>query len=172
MNAEKLIESLDRFRRMVTEVVRDVSQDDARWKPPDGAWSILEVVSHLADEEEFDFGARLKLTLADPNQEWPLIDPEGWARERRYNEGRLDQAVARFVSLREQSLRWLRSLDSPDWNRTHEHPKFGPFRAGDLLAAWAAHDWLHLRQIAKRLYQIAGRDAGEYSTRYAGEWGA
>ncbi len=55
MKPENLIESLDRFRRMLPEVVRDVSADDARWKPPDGAWSILEVVSHLADEEEFDF---------------------------------------------------------------------------------------------------------------------
>jgi hypothetical protein len=35
-----------------------------------------------------------------------------------------------------------------------------------------AHDYLHLRQIAKRMYQMAGRDAGEYSTRYAGEWRA
>jgi hypothetical protein len=172
MDAQRLIASLDRFRRMLPEVVGDVSAEDARWKPPDGAWSILEVVCHLADEEEFDFGARLKLTLSDPNQPWPEIDPEGWARERRYNEGQLEKAVARFISLRERSLAWLRSLARPDWNRTYQHPKFGPFRAGDLLASWAAHDWLHLRQIAKRLYQIAGRDAGEYSTRYAGEWGA
>ena len=44
--------------------------------------------------------------------------------------------------------------------------------AGDLLAAWSAHDALHLRQISKRLYQIAQRDAGSYSVQYAGEWRA
>src|SRR5262245_10180812 len=114
MDPQRLIASLDRFRRMLPEVVRDVSPDEARWQPADGAWSILGVVCHLADEEEFDFGARLKLTLSDPNQPWPEIDPEGWARERRYNDGSLHKAAAGFTSLREQSLKWLRSLDRPD----------------------------------------------------------
>ncbi|NUP91044.1 MAG: DinB family protein, partial [Candidatus Sumerlaeia bacterium] len=52
---------------------------------------------------------------------------------------------------------------------THRHPKAGPLRAGDLLAAWAAHDALHLRQIAKRLLDLARRDAGGFKTDYAGD---
>jgi hypothetical protein len=172
MNCPKMIASLERFGRMLPVVLRDVDLEDARWKPPDGAWSILEVVCHLADEEELDFRKRVERTLADPDQPWPPINPEGWSVERHYNEGKLDEAVARFSLLRDQSVSWLRSLDSPDWTQTHQHPKFGSIRAGDILAAWVAHDCLHLRQIAKRMYQMAGRDAGEYSTRYAGEWGA
>lgn len=31
---------------------------------------------------------------------------------------------------------------------------------------------LHLRQISKRMYQMAARDAGDYSVHYAGEWRA
>jgi hypothetical protein len=130
----------------------------------------VEIVGHLADEEEFDFRERVRLTLADPSFPWPSIDPEGWAVERRYNEQQLVNVVSRFVRLREHSLQWLRSLDQPDWNRTHEHPQFGPFRAGDILSAWVAHDYLHLRQISKRLYELAARDAGDYSVRYAGPW--
>ena len=103
---------------------------------------------------------------------WRPIDPERWAIERRYNEGQLSDAVARFTSLRKESLDWLRSLERPDWGRAHQQPQYGVFRAGDLLASWAAHDALHLRQIAKRMYQMAARDAGEYSIRYAGEWKA
>jgi hypothetical protein len=172
MNSQKLIASLERFRRILPAVVRDVGPDDSRWKPPDGAWSILEIVGHLADEEEFDFRERLRLTLTDSNATWPLINPETWAVERRYNEGQLSTVVERFTSLREESMSWLRSLEKPDWSRTYHHPAFGPFRAGDLFAAWAAHDALHLRQIAKRMYQMTARDAGAYSIRYAGEWSA
>ena len=172
MNHAMLIASLERFGQMLPAVVRDVTDGDAAWKPPDGAWSILEVVCHLADEEVSDFRQRVALTLSDPNRPWPPIDPDGWAVERRYNEGKLGEVVSRFVSLRVESVEWLRSLDRPDWTRTHQHPKFGPFRAGDLLASWVAHDYLHLRQIAKRMYEMAARDAGEYSTRYAGEWRA
>ena len=55
MNDLKLIESLERFAQMLPAVVHGVAPDNARWKPPDGAWSILEIVCHLADEEELDF---------------------------------------------------------------------------------------------------------------------
>jgi len=170
MNFPKLIASLQRFGRMLPELVRDVSADDCRWKAPNGAWSILEIVCHLADEEEFDFRARLELTLTDASAPWPAIAPEEWAIERRYNEGDLSPAIARFTSLRSQSVLWLRSLVNPDWSRTYHDPQVGSIRAGDLIASWAAHDYLHLRQISKRMYQLAARNAGEYSTRYAGEW--
>ncbi|HMC11612.1 MAG TPA: DinB family protein, partial [Pirellulaceae bacterium] len=67
--------------------------------------------------------------------------------------------VNRFCKLRDESLSWLRSMEQPDWNQTHNHPQHGPFRAGDILAAWAAHDYFHLRQIAKRMYELARRIA-------------
>lgn len=170
MHVDNLIASLERFGRSLPELVRGVSPNDARWKPPDGAWSILEIVRHLGDEEEFDFGLRVRSTLNDPAAGWPPIDPEDWAVERRYNEGDLDEAAGKFVTLRSESVAWLRSLKNPDWSLAYQHPKIGPLRAGDLLAAWVAHDALHLRQIAKRQFQLASRDAGDFHTQYAGEW--
>lgn len=158
-----------------------VSPDDARLKPPSGAWSILEIVCHLVDEETDDFRARLELTQRDPAAPWPGIDPEGWAVRREYSKQDLDAKVRAFAEERAKSVSWLRSLREPDWQVAHNHPRFGPIRAGDLLCAWAAHDALHIRQIAKRLYELAARD-GEalgresggkpFITRYAGEWGA
>ena len=172
MNAQRLIDSLERFAGILPAAVRDVSSEDARWKPADGAWSILEVVSHLADEEVEDFRGRLERTLRDPAEPWPPNDPEQWAIERRYNEGDLVETSARFVAERRASVEWLRGLDGPDWSRAHVHPKWGPIRAGDILASWAAHDALHLRQIAKRMFQMARRDGGEFTTDYAGDWKA
>lgn len=171
MDPGRLIDSLERFGAALPAVVAGVGPDDARWRPPEGAWSILEIVCHLADEEAEDFGARLRMTLEDPEKPWPAIDPPGWAARRRYNDGDLGVAVARFASLRRSSVRWLRGLDEPDFDRAYNHPR-GIIRAGDLLASWAAHDALHLRQIAKRLYQLARRDAGGFSVGYAGEWTA
>src|SRR5687767_7538328 len=124
MNLPDLLRSLERFGHALPHVVGKVSDEESRWKPPGGAWSILEIVCHLADEEELDFGARLRSTLADPSAPWPQIDPEGWAVERKYNDGRLDDAVARFTKLRGESLAWLRSLDAPDWQRAYQHPQF------------------------------------------------
>lgn len=153
-------------------MVEGLKLEDLRWKPPSGNWSILEVLCHLADEESEDFRAHLAFILEQRSGEWPRIDPEGWAVERRYNEQNPAAVLQRFVEQRQHSVVWLSSLPpSIDWSLAYEHPRFGPIRAGDLLASWAAHDALHLRQIAKRLHEMAGRDGGaQYRTRYAGEW--
>lgn len=172
MDADRLIDRLERFAAALPASVAIVRADEARWKPPEGAWSILEIVCHLADEEVDDFRRRTHLTLESPQADWLPIDPEGWARERRYNERDMTTEVQRFVNERRASLAWLRSLHHPEWTRAHVHPKFGAFTAGSLLASWAAHDALHLRQISKRLYELARRDAGDEKIEYAGEWKA
>lgn len=170
LNVARLLQSLAATGTAIPQLIGAVDEADARWKPPDGAWSILEIVRHLGDEEVDDFRARLRATLMDPEREWKPIDPEGWARERRYNEDGLAASVDRFVQQRQASLAWLKQLEQPAWEQAYQHPKFGPIAAGDLLAAWVAHDCLHVRQIAKRLFQLAERDAKPFNVGYAGEW--
>ena len=170
MDPEKIIDSLERFGRLLPGVVDGVSEADARWKPTPQDWSVLEVVAHLADEEELDFRPRIEWVLNQNEGPWPPIDPEGWAVAKRYNEGSLAEALDRFVNQRVESIAWLRSLDAVDWDLAYQHPEYGPIRAGDLLGSWSCHDQLHLRQITKRLYQLAARDAEPYTVLYAGQW--
>jgi hypothetical protein len=172
MNTQPIIERMDRFSSVLPALVSGLSRGEALWRPDEKTWSILEVVCHLADEEAGDFRPRLQRTLAEPQIPWDGIDPEGWAVARRYREADLEEAAARFVAERQRSVVWLMGLGRVDWGRAYQHPKLGPIRAGDLLGAWSAHDALHLRQIAKRLFELAGRDAPGFETRYAGEWGA
>ncbi len=172
MDVARLIQSLERFCDVLPAIVAGLDAEDARRRGPGGAWSVLEVVTHLADEEVEDFQTRLNLTLRGSTEPWPPIDPEGWALERRYNDGDLDETVARFTEARAASVGWLRGLDNPDWQRAYDHPQAGAIRAGDLLVSWVAHDALHLRQIAKRLYQMILRDGAGYGAEYAGRWTA
>lgn len=171
MNTQPLIASLECFPDVLSKAVASLSHDDARFKPTDGSWSILEIVTHLVDEEVEDFPARLRSTLADPTTQWNPIDPEGWAKQRNYNDGDLDEQVQRFTNLRKESIAWLNSQSDPQWSNTFKHAK-GEIKAGDLLAAWTAHDWLHLRQIAKRRFQLSQHHAENYTTEYAGSWTA
>jgi hypothetical protein len=170
IHAGRLIDRLEAAPAAVRALVSMLTPDEARWKPNADAWSVLEIVCHLADEEAEDFRARLRSTLEDPARDWTPIDPAGWATQRNYAEKDLAERLDRFTSERADSVAWLRSLDTPDWSAARVHPEFGSMRAGDLLAAWAAHDALHLRQIAKRLHQLAGHDAGPFETGYAGCW--
>jgi hypothetical protein len=172
MDALHLIDSLERFASVLPAAVAGTSAEDARWTPPDGAWSILEIVCHLHDEEIRDFRTRLRLTLEEPTQDWPPIDPEAWARDEKYNERDLAEMAQRWLAERRASISWLRSLRNLDWSKSRTHPAAGTIHAGDLLTSWAAHDALHLRQIAKRMFQLAERDGAEFNSRYAGEWRA
>ena len=172
MNFENLIRSLERFARVLPVITQDVDDMDAKWKPANGAWSILEVVCHLVDEEIEDFRKRVRMGLANPKTPWSPIDPEGVAIERDYNSQVLSESVKRFVNERSASVTWLRSLQSPNWDQAYVHPELGPTYVGEVMASWAAHDHLHLRQITKRLYEMNGRDALPFKTGYAGEWKA
>ncbi len=170
MNFKGLVDRMELFVRALPGVVSGVSREDARWKPGAGDWSIVEIVNHLADEEVEDFRTRLDLTLHHPGEAWPVIDPVRAAGQRRYLERELDESVQRFVNERTESVRWLRMLFPPDWTTSYDHPSLGLIAAGSLLGSWAAHDALHLRQIARRMYDLTKRDAGEFGIRYAGEW--
>jgi hypothetical protein len=174
MNADALIRSLESFGAALPAAVAGVSDADARVKPPSGAWSILEIVCHLVDEEVEDFRARLRLTLDNPAAPggWPPLDPEGVAVARRYNEQNLAERLDTFVRERRASVAWLRSLRAPNWENAYQHLKLGKISAGMLMTSWAAHDMLHLRQIAKRRYELAILDGSPYDAGYAGAWGA
>jgi hypothetical protein len=171
-NPTHLIDSLERTPVWLPAMVGPLADGDLRWKPADGGWSIAEIVGHLADEERLDFRPRLISTLIDPATPWPPIDPEGRVAAQRWNDRPVAEPLDEFLRERRASLEWLHRPADHDWTRAYDHPRVGPIRAGDLLAAWAAHDALHLRQIAKRLFQMTQRDAADYSTAYAGEWKA
>jgi hypothetical protein len=172
MNATRLIDGMERFGAALPAVVAGLDAAACRWRPAAGGWSVLEIVRHLGDEEVEDFRARLRRTLEDPGRAWDPIDPERAAVERRYNDGDFGEAIDRFVTERRDSVAWLRGLGRADWATTHHHPRFGGMRAGDLLVSWAAHDALHLRQIAKRLHQMALDQGAGFDAAYAGAWTA
>ena len=141
MNPRRLILSLERFGSALPGVVADMPEDDTRWRPPGGGWSILEIVTHMADEEVDDFRTRLQITLEGTSAPWPPIDPERWAIARGYNEGDLAKVLARFTAARRESVAWVRRLEQPEWSTTHEHPRSSlrPLRERRLRAPRRTH---------------------------------
>lgn len=148
-------------------MLHGVTPEQARWRPGREKWSMLEVLCHLGDEERQDFRMRLKLVIESEDAPWPEIDPAGWVKSRDYNGRDLAQSLKEFERERADSLKWLSGLRHRRWDVTHQHPGLGALRAGDLLAAWCAHDLLHLRQLANVRLALLEQDAAPYSLRYA-----
>ena len=144
-------------------------EEEARWKPAPGKWCLLEIVSHLYDEEREDFRARVKHTLEAPLEPLPPIDPAGWVESRKYMQRDFNETLHAFLEERKKSVSWLNSLEAPAWQNAHPHPKFGMMSAGMFLANWLAHDYLHFRQITATRFQYL-RYATKESLGYAGDW--
>jgi hypothetical protein len=170
MDLEYFIERLSTNREVIQGLVKHMSLEQARWKPRPDKWSILEVVNHLRDEEREDFRQRLNLVLVNPKQPWPRIDPPDWVTSRAYNERDLESSISNFLTEREKSLSWLRDLATTNWENRYEHPDGRSIAAGDLLASWLAHDYLHIRQLARLHWQYVGEIADPYQTTYGGPW--
>jgi hypothetical protein len=164
-----VIDQLAHNKAVFQALFAHVPEEQVRWKPAPDKWSLLEVACHLYDEEREDFRARVRQTLEAPGESWPPIDPVGWVRERRYSEQDFNLVVAEFLREREESIGWLASLTSPNWNNTYQHPKVGPVSARLLLNNWLAHDYFHFRQITRLKYHYL-EEAGGQPLDYAGAW--
>jgi hypothetical protein len=168
MEMSALMQELSNGAELIRQLVGEFSAEEARFRPQPESWSALEVICHLYDEEREDFRQRLDIILHRSGDPWPPIDPQGWISSRRYNERNLGEMLASFLEERQRSLDWLRGL-SPNWEATTQAP-FGEIKAGDMFAAWVAHDGLHIRQLVELRRARLERLARPYDLQYAGDW--
>jgi hypothetical protein len=169
MDMERIATQMAQNAARIRALVQGVPETHARWKPDPESWSILEVVNHLLDEEREDFRVRVEYTLHHPGDPWPPIDPGGRVTERMYNEQDPALSLDAFLAEREASLDWLRALSAPDWGMAYAAP-WGAITAGDILAAWVAHDLLHMRQLVALHWAYTTEALQPYSVEYAGQW--
>jgi hypothetical protein len=158
---------LARFPLVLDALLKDL--DDASWRarPAATEWSPLEIVCHLRDEETEDFGARLRVIL-EAGERFAPIDPERWAKERRYLEDDGLRALAAFRERREASLGVLVSTSPTRLTAVVAHQRTGGLSGLDILAAWVEHDRLHLAQLGATLARIWATRWAPLRTEYAG----
>jgi hypothetical protein len=143
--------------------------DAAAWRarPAPAEWSPVEIVCHLRDEEVEDFGARLRVVVEGEAAFVP-IDPERWAVERRYRDADGPAMLAAFRERREASLLYLAGLAPARLGRAVPHARTTALSGVDLLAAWVAHDRMHLAQLTATLTRLWAERWAPARSDYAG----
>src|SRR5512134_865923 len=104
MRLDVLRRELAQGAETIQGLVVGFSAGEARARPAADAWSIVEVVAHLLDEEREDFRPRLDLVLHRPHETWAPIDPAAWVTARGYNDRELGATLSAFLAEREHSL--------------------------------------------------------------------
>jgi hypothetical protein len=158
---------LARLPAVLEALLAGVDSSDARTRPAPDEWSPVEILCHLRDEETEDFGARLHV-IVDGAGQFALIDPGRWAEERRYREASLPEALQTLHAHRQASLALLASVAPETLTGSRPHRQLGLLSGLDILAAWVAHDRIHLAQLAGTLARIWALRWAPLRTEYAG----
>jgi hypothetical protein len=146
-----LLDALKATPETLRGLLRDVSQEQAQSaKGGDENWSVVEVVCHLRDAEEFS----LQRTTTMRDQDMPQVigyDQEALANERDYRSADLRTALAEFVARRQQHLAVLTALSPEQWDRAGAHNEIGRITIFEMIIHKVGHDAIHCAQIARQL---------------------
>ena len=170
MNLQFFIERLGANARVLEALCRQTTNEQALWKQSPEKWSIQQVVYHLRQTEEKDFRPRLEKTLRAASEDWQPLAATEMRLAETSDANHSAEYLQNFLAEREKSIDWLKTLESPRWENTHRHNEQLTLAAGDLLASWLAHDYLHVKQIIRLQYDYVNFIAGNYKTDYAGKW--
>lgn len=135
----------------VADAVTHLSENAARRPEGPGAWSVLQVVRHLADSEVV-YGYRLRaIVAAGPDAEPPIpgYAQEAWADRLSYHRGTLAEAVEDYAAGRRMTIRFLKALDDDAWERAGRHSERGRETVRRIVTLLAGHDIGHEQQIAR-----------------------
>ena len=126
--------------------------DDATLGRPEAPdkWSAIDVVQHLADAE-LVAGWRVRVILTQDSPALPGFDQDAFARDLRYREIPLAEAMGQLAGLRTANLRLYRSAAPTALDRVGLHAERGPESVGHIMRMMAGHDLVHRRQLERIL---------------------
>jgi len=153
----EIIEALRLLPERVTEEVKGLSEEELRFRPGEGLWSLKEVIGHLRDFAEIDHD-RLCRMIKLERPILPGFDQEILVRERNCQEADLRAVLDELACFRRKTVQVLTELVDANWARTGRHQERGTFSIRQHVEHLVRHEAMHLEHI-RALKQQAGRRA-------------
>ena len=154
----EIIEALRLLPERVREEVAGLSEEELRFRPGEGEWSLKEVVGHLRDFAEIDHD-RLCRMIKQESPFLPGYDQEALVRERNYREADLQAILNELASFRRETVRILTELVDANWARTGRHQERGTFSIRQFVELLIRHEAMHLEHIRALKQQATARRA-------------
>jgi hypothetical protein len=114
---------------------------------PNGIFSPIEQVWHLADLEEAGFRPRIERLLNEINPHLPDFDGAVVARVRNYKSLSLEEGLERFEAARFANLERFRSVPDGAWVRSGILSGVGEVSLCDMPTLMRQHDQAHKGEI-------------------------
>jgi len=144
---QEMLQSLTTMKAFLSETFASLTPDEARAPGPNGLFSPVEQVWHLADLEREGFGIRISRLRAETDPHLPDFDGAKIAQERDYKSLSLYAGLRSFESARQANIAVFKSLPAEAWNRSGTQDGVGPVSLCDMPALMQQHDQAHRAEI-------------------------
>jgi uncharacterized damage-inducible protein DinB len=126
--------------------VAGLTREELTARPGPGAWSILEVVIHLADSDAISID-RMKRILTEDNPPLLYADETAYVARLHTHEQDLEDALTLLEVGRRQWVRVLSRLPDGALARTGQHNRRGTVTLGGMVADYIEHIDDHMKFI-------------------------
>ncbi|QRG65867.1 DinB family protein [Brevibacillus choshinensis] len=141
-------EEYGRGYTMLRDAIEGLSEEEIRFKPALGKWSIHEIIIHVADSEILSTH-RLRKVLAEHEPLLISFDQDAWVDELGYDRLDREQHLLLFQTLRASMQPILEHLTSEQAERVGVYADAGRFTFAQLLEYRVEHVRDHLAQIER-----------------------
>jgi DinB superfamily len=141
LSRTELVESFSTF----PERLAAAAQAGAGSPVAAGEWGPAEVVRHLIAVEREIYRVRLAQLAVEDDPQWSWWEP---APAREFEGRAIDEIIAGFAAVRDETVATVLALDDAGWARTGTHATFGVLDVAGLLGIAVGHDREHLEGIA------------------------
>jgi hypothetical protein len=133
---------------LLKEALAGYPSEALDFKPEPGAWSLRDIVFHLA-ESELQGYLRMRTVIAEPGGTVMAFDQDRWTATLDASAQPLEEAVDLFRLLREMLARQVRALPEETWDWSVIHSERGAVTLEALLDGYDSHLREHLAQMAR-----------------------
>ena len=141
----EIIEILSRLIPEFTRLSAGKSEETLRQPDTDGAWGVVDVISHLLDWERVNHD-RIHRLLNEDYPVFPDFDDSLWSVEHHYRDNHPVDVLDELHEHRDALLEELKNLEPEGWDRTGELQGTGEITLRWLMHSVSNHDLKHLAQ--------------------------
>ncbi len=142
-------DALALFRRgpeILDKAIAGVSEEESKFVPAPGKWTIRQIVRHLTDTEMV-VGMRLRQMIAEERPLMAMFDQDLWADHLHYNDCDVFDSARKFRILRDDMSDVLIPLPAGAFERVGLHPERGACTLGEWVSRFGTHVEKHAGQI-------------------------
>ncbi|KAA3643233.1 MAG: DinB family protein [Chloroflexi bacterium] len=150
MDAAQRKEKIELYGRgydQLSATLDNIPKEMWQFKPEPTAWSVHEIIIHLADSET-NSSLRARQFVAQPGAAVMAFDQDVWANKLDYHQQDWQDALEILRLTRKSTYELLITLPEDVWTNSVIHPEIDqPFRFERWLEIYSGHIPSHIEQI-------------------------